>query len=158
MFFAYAILTQDECTLFVNPASLSEDVRSYLHSNDVTILEYERVWGSLEALGKQAKDAAAAPPTTDVDMKEAAGESDKKDKEEKQPEEKLEKTNKVLIGKTTSWAVAKALGEVCRARQRQEKRSLTAPGPGRHPQVAHFRCQGPQERRKRSNGHLRSIR
>lgn len=81
----------------------------------MTILDYERVWGSLEALGKQAKEAAAAPPSADVDTKEAAGDAEKKEKEEKKPGEKLEKTNKVLIGKTTSWAVAKALGEVRRA-------------------------------------------
>ncbi|RSH90625.1 hypothetical protein EHS25_001230 [Saitozyma podzolica] len=95
VFWGYAILTSEDCTLFVHATSLSEPVRDYLHINGITILQYDQVWTSLETLSQVVKE----------------DESKEKDKDNKDKGEKIVKTDKVLIGNKTSWAVAKAMGE-----------------------------------------------
>jgi Xaa-Pro aminopeptidase len=119
VFWGYAILTSEDCTLFVHATSLSEPVRDYLHINGITILEYDQVWTSLETLSQvvraQRKSQEEANKSGDVEMKEAQvkeDESKEKDKDNKDKGEKIVKTDKVLIGNKTSWAVAKAMGEV----------------------------------------------
>jgi Xaa-Pro aminopeptidase len=63
----------------------------------------------------QRKSQEEANKSGDVEMKEAQvkeDESKEKDKDNKDKGEKIVKTDKVLIGNKTSWAVAKAMGEV----------------------------------------------
>ena len=105
MFFAYAILTPDECTLFCHPTSLDESVRDYLHKNGVAVLDYQRIWQSLESLGDLVK-AQRAQKFTDGKT------SSKEDSKRTDRSEKIVKTDKILLGNKSSWAVAKALGEV----------------------------------------------
>jgi Xaa-Pro aminopeptidase len=139
VFFAYAILTPDECTLFTHLSSLDNAVRDYLHSNGIAILPYEQVWGMLEgwteSIRRQKDERASKRPKLeeDVPMEEegikspasasALGSGDaaegvivdgaKKDGSKPgEVKEKIEKTDKVLIGTKTSWAIAKAVGEV----------------------------------------------
>lgn len=114
VFFAYAILTKEDCTLFCNPNSITADVREYLQRNKVVILEYSQVWKALESWGglltserkareekkkaeEEKQDGAEAPkaPTPVVEEKG----------------EKVAKTENVLIGNKASWAVAEALGK-----------------------------------------------
>ena len=72
-------------------------------------MEYEHVWNSLESLGQRVQ--AQKEETTKA---REAGTVDNETKEEKKPPsgEKVVKTDKVLISKKASWAVAKMLGEV----------------------------------------------
>nr|XP_031863681.1 uncharacterized protein CI109_000933 [Kwoniella shandongensis]KAA5530753.1 hypothetical protein CI109_000933 [Kwoniella shandongensis] len=124
VFFAYAILTREDCTLFANPASLDNTVRKYLQSNGVAVLDYQKIWGALENWQKQLKVERSQPSNpngVDVEMergepKRAKLEQDgdqgvKKDEQEKEKEEKVKKTDQVLIDTKSSWAVAKAVGE-----------------------------------------------
>ncbi|WVF66387.1 hypothetical protein IAT40_001127 [Kwoniella sp. CBS 6097] len=132
VFFAYAILTQDDCTLFVHPGSLNDSVRRYLHSHGVAVLDYNQLWQSLDSWQKRlsiersARSSRAASVQGDVDMDGAptkkarvigddAGAvktNDKNgDKKEGEGKEKVIKTDKVLIGSKTSWAIAQAVGE-----------------------------------------------
>nr|XP_019048432.1 xaa-Pro aminopeptidase [Kwoniella bestiolae CBS 10118]OCF27362.1 xaa-Pro aminopeptidase [Kwoniella bestiolae CBS 10118] len=78
VFFAYAILTRDDCTLFASPKSLTDPVREYLHKNGIALLDYDQIWNSLGSWQKRLT---------------------------------VVKTDKVLIGMKTSWAIAKAVGE-----------------------------------------------
>lgn len=102
VFFAYAVLTPDECTLFANPLSLTEAIRQYLHDNGVAVLEYEQIWTSLANLNSVVTERRATQPI-------AASE---KGRSVTVQGMKMEKTDKVLIGNKTSWAIAKAVGEV----------------------------------------------
>ncbi|KAL7418958.1 hypothetical protein Q5752_006642 [Cryptotrichosporon argae] len=107
VFFAYAIVTRHDTTLFATPAALSIDVRTYLHANNVAVLDYSAVWASLEALGARVKADRARgpqPPSPDVDISEGAKEKDSEAKT-------VVRTDKVLVGTKTSWAVATMLGE-----------------------------------------------
>lgn len=125
VFFAYAIVTREDATLYVNPASVPQEVRDYLSQNNVAVLDYEKVWPALESwrgLIEEQKAAAKAKaeaeqqaeqerkdklPTPDPPKPEAK----QNGKSEGAPKEKVEKTDKVLIGRKTSWAVANALGD-----------------------------------------------
>ncbi|RXK37652.1 xaa-Pro aminopeptidase [Tremella mesenterica] len=89
VFFAYVILTPEECTLFIQPSSISETIREYLHANDVAVLDYEQLWSD----GKEKQILGRALT------------------QEESREEGLVKTDKVLIGGKTSWAAARAVGE-----------------------------------------------
>jgi Xaa-Pro aminopeptidase len=81
---------------------LDANVKGYLHSNGITILEYEQIWSSLEAWGKRVTEERRASGSEGVG-KETLGEKG----------EKIVSTDKVLVGTKTSWAVTVALGEVC---------------------------------------------
>ncbi|WVR03380.1 hypothetical protein IAU60_000371 [Kwoniella sp. DSM 27419] len=140
VFFAYAILTQDDCTLFVHPSSINDSVRRYIHSHGVAVLDYERIWSELQGwqkrLNLERADKQSQPPSGtvtpggDVDMDGHAAKRAKMnvvpDKEsgqngvaatvegkkgDSEVKEKIIKTDKVLIGSKTSWAVAQAVGE-----------------------------------------------
>ncbi|WWD06105.1 hypothetical protein V865_004190 [Kwoniella europaea PYCC6329] len=119
VFFAYAILTRDDCTLFASPKSLTDPVREYLHKNGIALLDYDQIWNSLGSWQKRLTVERSQPQVNksgDVDMED--GPSSKKAKTDKKGEEentsineKVVKTDKVLIGMKTSWAIAKAVGE-----------------------------------------------
>lgn len=122
VFFAYAIVTRDDATLYVNPASVPQDVRDYLSQNNVAVLEYDKVWHALSSWRRLIEEQKAAEKAkTEAD---AVADQERKDKlptpEPPKPEpaangagpkEKIQKTDKVLIGRKTSWAVANALGD-----------------------------------------------
>ncbi|GMK58907.1 hypothetical protein CspeluHIS016_0603490 [Cutaneotrichosporon spelunceum] len=125
VFFAYAILTLHDVTLFANPASLPSDVKTYLQKNNVAVLEYDKVWQALdswkgqlsahraekEAADKAANEAAtAASERGEVPTKVPASEPAPPKMEEKK-DPKLVKSDKVLIGNSASWAIADALGK-----------------------------------------------
>jgi Xaa-Pro aminopeptidase len=117
-------------------------VRDYLHVNGITILEYDQVWTSLETLSQvvraQKKSQEEAKKSGDVEMKEVqVKEDESKDKDkDKDKGEKIVKTDKVLIGNKTSWAVAKAMGEVSSVSQFMSLgRTLTYTGFGRSPKI-----------------------
>jgi len=125
VFFGYAIVTPHDCTLFCQPASVPQEVREYLQANKVAVLDYNQVWSALEnwreLLNAQRKEAEAkkkaeaeaaadasapeAPPAPTPAKPEAAAPASG------DPKEKIVKTDKVIIGNKTSWAVANALGE-----------------------------------------------
>ncbi|KAL1412078.1 hypothetical protein Q8F55_003075 [Vanrija albida] len=121
VFFAYAIVTQHDATLFANPASVPQEVRDYLHANNVVVLEYGQVWPSLDSWrelltanrAKADAEKAAAEASqengTEPSKKVAPAEPKAEDKPEA-PKEKVAKTDKVLVGTNASWAVANALG------------------------------------------------
>lgn len=122
VFFAYAIVTRDDATLYVNPASVPQDVRDYLSQNNVAVLEYDKVWPALASWRRLIEEQKAAEKAKAE--AEAAADQERKDKlptpEPPKPEpaangagpkEKVQKTDKVLIGRKTSWAVANALGD-----------------------------------------------
>ncbi len=94
VFFAYAILTPSECTLFAQEASLSSKVKQYLAKYNVQVQPYDEVWTALKSLGETAQsriDQVEDEAETTSEEKEAGG--------------------KVLIGKKTSAAVVNAIGE-----------------------------------------------
>ena len=115
VFFAYAILTAEDCNLFINPTCLSDSIKDYLHTNGVAILEYEQIWSSLKSLGDRTKvyrenKAKEEEPKGSSGPKEitlADG-------------DKVVLTDKVLVGKKTSWAVVRMLEEVSN-RQRGQR-------------------------------------
>lgn len=121
VFFAYAILTATDCRLYANPSSLSESVRAYLTSNGVTVEPYEQFWSSLGQWAEQVRMERArlageherddVVMATNDDKMDAAAEKESEDEQDK--DEKIVKTDKVLIGNRTSWAIARAIGEVC---------------------------------------------
>jgi len=103
VFFAYAILTMNECALFTNAGSIDDTAQSHLQAGGVTVLPYDEIWSYLANWGQQLNKARETqPPPT----------------EEKQPQPKDgEKKNapptyKASISGKTSWAVAEALGKV----------------------------------------------
>ncbi len=94
---------------------MNEAVREYLHANGVAVLEYEQVWKRLESFGELVKaergrKAGDSAKSSNGDDKLQGSTKEK----QKEPGEKVVKTDKVLAGKKTSWAVAEALGEVSR--------------------------------------------
>ncbi|TYJ52805.1 hypothetical protein B9479_006568 [Cryptococcus floricola] len=103
VFFGYAVITPGEARVFLNPASLSGEVRDYLKEGGVKVEEYDNIWTSLntwrDLLQTHREDWSKKPrlggPST---VTGANG-------------EQIEKTDKVLIGTKTSWAIARALGE-----------------------------------------------
>lgn len=118
VFFGYAIVTRDDATLFVNMSSVSTEVRDYLSQNNVAVLDYEKVWPALESW-RRLLDQQRAEKKRKADEAEQA-DAERKDKlptpeppkpEKAEPKEAIQKTDKVLIGNKTSWAVANALGE-----------------------------------------------
>ncbi|WWC67076.1 uncharacterized protein I206_100983 [Kwoniella pini CBS 10737] len=120
VFFAYAILTRDDCTLFASPNSLTDKVRQYLHNNGIALLDYCQIWNSLGSWQKRLIIERSQPQNTkqeavvDVDMdgEEPASKRVKTDgQSDKEKEEKIIKSDKVLIGMKTSWAIAKSIGE-----------------------------------------------
>ncbi|ORY25163.1 peptidase M24, structural domain-containing protein [Naematelia encephala] len=110
VFFAYAILASDDCTLFAQPESLDESVRQYLHDNGVTILAYDQIWSRLESLGSQVRTEREARIAKRETERQATQDS-ATDGKEIEMGEKVVKTDKVLLGNKASWAVAVALGE-----------------------------------------------
>ncbi|WVN87378.1 uncharacterized protein L203_102556 [Cryptococcus depauperatus CBS 7841] len=118
VFFAYALITTEECTLFLNLSSLSDGIRTYLHSNGVAVLNYDRIWTSLQhwqanlvLMGQGKKHRRKEKEHEDVRQKEGRTDTVKATAAtDEDKEEKLEKTNKVLIGTKTSWAVVRCLG------------------------------------------------
>ncbi|WWC85559.1 uncharacterized protein L201_000423 [Kwoniella dendrophila CBS 6074] len=120
VFFAYAILTRDDCTLFASPNSLNDAVRQYLHKNGVALLNYDQIWNSLGSWQKRLTIERSQPKSeiennnTDIEMNDeqpAKRAKTEKEGSENLNEEKIVKTDKVLIGNKTSWAIAKAVGE-----------------------------------------------
>lgn len=125
VFFAYAIVTKHDCTLFCQPASLTPAVRDYLHANDVVVLEYSQVWGALEswrALLNNERKEAEAKKKADAEAAAAAEPNEQSPapvavpktptpEPKLDPKENIVKTDKVIIGNKASWAVANALGE-----------------------------------------------
>lgn len=124
VFFAYAIVTRDDATLFANPASVPHDVRDYLSQNNVAVLEYDKVWPALASWRRLIEEQKAAEKARAE--AEAAADQERKDKlptpEPPKPDpaqaaqangtaDKVKKTDRVLIGRKTSWAVANALGD-----------------------------------------------
>lgn len=122
VFFAYAIITPDESTLFTHISSLDNSVREYLHSNGIAILDYEQVWTSLESLKQnirqQNDERESKRARTGEDVSMDGGDQGNSGKEVEvdvgKGKEKIMKTDKVLIGTKISWAVAMAVGEVRR--------------------------------------------
>ncbi|WVW81507.1 hypothetical protein I302_103501 [Kwoniella bestiolae CBS 10118] len=112
VFFAYAILTRDDCTLFASPKSLTDPVREYLHKNGIALLDYDQIWNSLGSWQKRLTVERSQQQTDkDVDMNDEPSTKKAKVEKEGDKEEKVVKTDKVLIGMKTSWAIAKAVGE-----------------------------------------------
>ncbi|WRT63566.1 uncharacterized protein IL334_000471 [Kwoniella shivajii] len=128
VFFGYAILTKDDCTLFVSPTSLTDSVRRYVRENGIAVLDYDQIWHSLSNWQKrlnmersQSQSQSQSQPqsqTNDVEMDNQPAKRPRTDgetlsilTEKKENEAKIIKTDKVLIGGKTSWAVAKAVGE-----------------------------------------------
>lgn len=95
-------MTPDECTLFVNPLSLIDSVRQYLHANGVAVLEYDQIWSSLATLNSTVTARRTAKPLSRNEEGRIVSVQGLK----------VGKTDKVLIGTKTSWAIAKAVGEV----------------------------------------------
>ena len=78
-----------------------------MHQNGVAVLEYGQFWQSLITLGKQVK-SYREQKAKDDEAKGGAG-----------PKEvtlasgdKVVKTDKIVVGKQTSWAVVRKLEEV----------------------------------------------
>lgn len=88
----------------------------------MTILDYSQIWSRLENLGELVKAERERTAKEDVDME---AKPVRKAEAEKEKGEKVVKTDKVLVGLKTSWAVAKAIGEVsgqCRLCNRLTRR------------------------------------
>ena len=57
VFFAYALVTSDKATLFVEPSQISEDVKQYLQAEGVTIDAYDKVIDVLSVFAKPVRAA-----------------------------------------------------------------------------------------------------
>lgn len=81
----------------------------------MAILDYEQVWNSLESLGERVKaerELKAKVSDEDVAKENIKKEKTEENKDEGDKAEEIVKTDKILIGNKTSWAVAKIVGEV----------------------------------------------
>jgi Xaa-Pro aminopeptidase len=63
VFFSYAIVTPDSATLYVDASKLSDECRSYLEQNKVSVKPYETLFSDAKALASaaEAKGASEAP-------------------------------------------------------------------------------------------------
>jgi Xaa-Pro aminopeptidase len=125
VFFAYAIVTPDDCTLYAQQAAIPQEVREYLTASRVAVLDYGQIWPALEnwrehlnaqrrdaeEKKKRAAEAAAAEPQPEAPPAPPAPSPAAADPKSADPKEKIVKTDKVIIGKSTSWAIAQALGD-----------------------------------------------
>ncbi|KAI0480789.1 putative Xaa-pro aminopeptidase P [Xylariaceae sp. FL0804] len=83
VFFAYAIITADDATLYIDSSKLSKECQSFLAENKVSIKPYEAIFDDATALGESAK----------AKEKPDAGSA-----------------KKFLIANQASWALKRALG------------------------------------------------
>ena len=102
VFFAYAILTMDECALFTNTDSIDDTAKGHLQTGGVTVLHYDEIWSYLTTWGQQlAKARESSQPPSEEPKPQKDG-----DKKNADP------THKASISGKTSWAIAEALGKV----------------------------------------------
>ena len=107
MFFAYALLTHDECTVYTHADSMNSDAREHLRSSGVAVLQYDQIWAHLKSWGQQLDEQRqAAGSRPESPQPQAMDEDQKKNKNARQ-------TYKAALSTKTSWAVAEALGRVC---------------------------------------------
>ncbi|XDG01209.1 hypothetical protein ABKA04_000824 [Annulohypoxylon sp. FPYF3050] len=83
VFFSYAIVTADDATLYVNSSKLSDECKSYLAENGVSIKPYNDIFS----------DASALRESAEIQKKEEGSEN-----------------KKFLISNKASWALKRALG------------------------------------------------
>ncbi len=84
VFFSYASVTPDSATLYVNSSKLSNECKTYLKDNGVSVRPYEKIFDDSQLLGKSI--------TADVEGQVET------------------KTKKFLVSTKTSWALKRALG------------------------------------------------
>lgn len=107
VFFAYAILTGDACTVYLQPGSMSEAVKQHLRKGDVAIKPYDAFFPDLHAWGSRLGVPATPAEDDAVDTRIRVLARDSKDKT-------IDARGRVLLSEKASWAVAHALGErVC---------------------------------------------
>ncbi|KAG8763971.1 hypothetical protein FRC11_007652, partial [Ceratobasidium sp. 423] len=98
VFFAYAIVTANSATLFVNSSQLTSEAQENLKEAGWEVEGYDNIIKRLEELGSKVSEAKAEEKDADDD-----------DGDESQP--KGDAKGKVLIDSKTSLAVAHALGD-----------------------------------------------
>jgi len=103
VFFAYAILTMNECALFTNAGAIEDTAKGHLQAGGVTILPYDEIWSYLAAWGQQLNKARETQPPPSEEKQPQVNEGEKKN---------APPTYKASISGKTSWAVAEALGKV----------------------------------------------
>lgn len=109
VFFAYAIVKSDECTVYLQPGSTTEGIKSYLKDGGVDVKPYDEFFPDLTAW------RTSLPVAGDNQGKKAGKEFD--------PEQFMKvpgidpKTKvinvkgKIMLGDKASWAIAEALGK-----------------------------------------------
>jgi Xaa-Pro aminopeptidase len=85
----------------MNPLSLTEAVHQYLRAEGVAVLEYDQIWSSLSTLKSTVTSLRSSKPLGQGEAGRIVSVQGLK----------IGKTDKVLIGTKTSWAIAKAIGE-----------------------------------------------
>lgn len=107
VFFAYAIVTAEACTLYLQPGSTTEAVKDHLAKGNVEVKAYDAFFEDLKTWGAQLDDVPSNGEDSDVDTRIRVLARDSKDKS-------IDARGRVLLGEKASWAVAHALGEhVC---------------------------------------------
>jgi hypothetical protein len=112
VFFGYALLTMDECTLFTHADSMNNDAREHMKSSGVAVLQYDQIWSHLKTWGQQLGEQRQTAGSRPESPKQQPVDGDEKKKNARP-------TYKASLSSKTSWAVAEALGKV----------SSTQPGP-----------------------------
>lgn len=105
MFFAYALVTLDECTLFTHADSMNNDARDHMRSSGVVVSQYDQIWPHLKTWGQQLgeqRQSAGSRPESPIPQP-VDGDQKKKI---------ARPTYKASLSNKTSWAVAEALGKV----------------------------------------------
>lgn len=106
MFFAYALLTLEERTVFTHADSMNAVARDHLRQSGVTVLQYDQVWGHLKTWGRELeskRQTASGQPESESPSMKAVDEEGKKN---------AKSTYKASLSGKSSWAVAEALGKV----------------------------------------------
>ncbi|KAK4190429.1 putative Xaa-Pro aminopeptidase 1 [Podospora australis] len=62
VFFSYAIVTQKTATLYIDPAKLTPECRSYLTENNVTVTPYDDLFQDTKALARMAEGNTTSEP------------------------------------------------------------------------------------------------
>ncbi|KAI5292810.1 hypothetical protein KEM52_006045, partial [Ascosphaera acerosa] len=108
VFFAYALVTPDTVTLYIDESKLTQEVRDHL-GEDVVIKPYDAIFGEAKALAAAAESAESTASTTEK--------QEEKEKQGDKPAASPAPAKKFLLSGQASYSLYLALGGEARVVQ-----------------------------------------
>lgn len=110
VFFSYATVTPTTATLYIDDSKLSEEVKSHLADNSISIRPYEKIFGDSELLS-QSLDAQPELTSSDRTTSSQIAELSSTPEDTIPASSRSESTvKKFLVSNKTSWALKRSLG------------------------------------------------